>query len=450
MNLSKKINLSVLKQFMNLLKFFLCTFFLILADYFAINAQNLSLQECISTGLANNYNILVAKNLEEIAQKNVSLGNAGFLPNITLNAAKIKSSNNSELVFFNGTKREAKGAKSESFSGGATLNWVIFDGLGMFIDYQRLKNLSEIEKIKLKETIYQTIVEIKLSYYSVASHKKTLNTIKSNILLYEEIIKLIETKLKLGTVSKYDLMQAQVELNNQKSIFMNQLSLLKNSKSKLNAHIANDTDNDFDISDSIIIDKKINKEDINLTRNFAIATAEKSKYLGYLQSKSSQSLYFPTISFNTNYNYLNAKNEIGQLLSIQTGGITYGVSASWNIFNGFTQRTSHQNNKILAINSDYSYKKIVLDNKIKLNQAYQNYEAAWEIHQLEKENISIAQQLSTLAIERYKMGTISNFELQEAQKSYIAAATRAEQAKFNLKSTELELEKLSGSATELK
>ena len=57
-------------------------FILIYVSCFKLQAQEevLSLEEVIEIGLKNNYDILVANNNLEIADNNVSLGNAGFLP----------------------------------------------------------------------------------------------------------------------------------------------------------------------------------------------------------------------------------------------------------------------------------------------------------------------------------------------------------------------------------
>jgi outer membrane protein len=61
----------------------LCCF---MAVGFAAKAQNaplLTLQEAVEIALKNNYNIVLAKNNKTIAENNVTIGNAGFLPVIT-------------------------------------------------------------------------------------------------------------------------------------------------------------------------------------------------------------------------------------------------------------------------------------------------------------------------------------------------------------------------------
>jgi outer membrane protein len=50
---------------------------------------------------------------------------------------------------------------------------------------------------------------------------------------------------------------------------------------------------------------------------------------------------------NLGYNYAKSEAEAGFLLSRQSSGITYGVSASWNIFDGLNLNRQIQNARIL-------------------------------------------------------------------------------------------------------
>ena len=65
-----------------------------------ITAQKVrSLNECISTGLENNFSMLIIKNSETIAKNNFSLGNAGFLPTLDLSGRQNGSLNNNTRKF---------------------------------------------------------------------------------------------------------------------------------------------------------------------------------------------------------------------------------------------------------------------------------------------------------------------------------------------------------------
>nr|HMU05499.1 TolC family protein [Saprospiraceae bacterium] len=59
------------------------------------NAQEaLNLKDAISIALQNNYNVRIARNATEINAANNTYGNAGFLPNLSLNFGQNYNINN--------------------------------------------------------------------------------------------------------------------------------------------------------------------------------------------------------------------------------------------------------------------------------------------------------------------------------------------------------------------
>jgi outer membrane protein TolC len=63
---------------------------------------------------------------------------------------------------------------------------------------------------------------------------------------------------------------------------------------------------------------------------------------------------------------------------------------------------------------------------------------------LEKDNLSNAEQTLDIALERFRLGTISSLELREAQRSFLESENRLINAEFEAKVAETELLRLSG------
>jgi outer membrane protein len=60
----------------------LCCYMVGIATVKAQTTPLLTLREAVEIALKNNYNIVLAKNNKAIAQNNVTIGNAGFLPSL--------------------------------------------------------------------------------------------------------------------------------------------------------------------------------------------------------------------------------------------------------------------------------------------------------------------------------------------------------------------------------
>ena len=91
-----------------------------------------TIEEAIQLGIKNNYNILVANNNATIAANDNSLGNAGMLPIVDINASTNFANNATKQEFNTGAAVDKAGVKSNSINSGVYLTWTLFNGLKMF------------------------------------------------------------------------------------------------------------------------------------------------------------------------------------------------------------------------------------------------------------------------------------------------------------------------------
>ena len=64
----------------------------------------ISLKECLEIGLEKNYDILIVKNDEQIADNNATAANAGMLPSLNLSAGYNGSADRTTTTPFEGEK----------------------------------------------------------------------------------------------------------------------------------------------------------------------------------------------------------------------------------------------------------------------------------------------------------------------------------------------------------
>jgi outer membrane protein TolC len=152
----------------------------------------------------------------------------------------------------------------------------------------------------------------------------------------------------------------------------------------------------------------------------------------------------PQIGFNIGYNYAKSEAQAGFLLSRQSSGITYGVSASWNLFDGFNLNRQIQNAKILAENSQLNYEAIKLSLERQLYSAFISYQNNIQLRELEELNREVATENNEIAIERYRVGNSSPLELREAQINLLEANLRLLNAAYGIKTGEIDLLLMAG------
>ncbi|MBI5729677.1 MAG: TolC family protein [Ignavibacteriales bacterium] len=426
---------------------FLVIGILLLAATQIFPQQKLTLKEAINIALKNNYDILLAKNDAAISGNNYSLGNAGFLPKIDVTGSQTKTVTDTKQEYSDGRTVDKTGAASNSTNAGVALTWTIFDGLKMFTTYSKLREYKELGDLKLRGQIETSVSDVIQTYYNIVQQKYNYRVAKESISISEERVKLIEEKLSVGSASNLDLLRAKVDLNSDKSNMLNQEVTLNALKVTFNGLLARNVAIDFDVDETIDI-----KEGLSFTslkeaafkNNVDLLQSQKNINISSYDAGISKSDFFPRISLNSGYNYLNSAADANLVRANKSYGYNYGLSFSWNIFNGFNTQLAYQNALITLDKNEIIFQATKIEIESSLLISFKNYEKNLEILKLEEENVSTAKENLDLALEQLKLGSLSPLEFREVQKSYTAAQSRLSSARYAAKMSEKDLLKQSG------
>jgi outer membrane protein len=419
---------------------------LLTALHVARAQEVLTLDNAIEIGLKNNFSIQIAKNQAVIASNGLSLGKAGMLPQLNLNATQTNGIANSHQVFASGQEQDRPSAKSSSLVAGASLNWTLFDGMGMFVTYEKLKQLQELGALKARNSIELGVEAIINAYYQVVLQKQLQKVILSNMEISAERIKIAETKFNIGSDSKLTFLQAKVDYNADKSALLKQNFALDNSKVALNSLLGRDVNAKFDVADSIAIKYQPSLDELvkKTAQNTELIQAEKSVAVSKYSIKEYQARFYPRIGVFANYNYLQTESQAGFILSTRSIGPSYGFTATMNLFNGWNLNHDFKSAQLDYLNNKLQYSQIRNDLDAEVCKAFGNFNNQMEVLKLEQENLKTAIENRDASMERYRIGSISAFDVKEAQRSLTTAQNRLVQALFDAKVAETGLLRLSG------
>lgn len=409
--------------------------------------ETLTLEDAVAIALKNNYSIIIARNQSQIAENNSNIGSAGFLPSLDATGTYSKTTSNTKQEYVDGRTIDTRGAKSSNLTGGIDLNWTIFDGLRMFSNLELLKQLNKIGKDNLKLEIENSLADVIDNYFNLIREKQVLEVLNEAIVISEERVRIAESKKDVGSGSKFDLRQAQVDLNDDRSNLLKEELIFEQLKISLNQLLGRDVNSEFTVTDTIPINKNLNIDELrNMTidRNTTLAVAKKNLDISEINHNLARSELFPIISLTGAYNYTNSESQAGFVKSNENNQLTYGVTASFNLFNGFNTRTKIENAEIDIENSRLNFDKVRTDVDAGLLNTYKKYLNSLKLVDLEDENLKIAQESVDIALERLKLGNITPLEFRETQRKLIDAKSNLVSAQFDAKSAETELLKLSG------
>lgn len=427
--------------------FFILNLLLLLGIVRSSAQDTLELVMAIQIGLENNFDIKISEGQKNIASNNNTLGNAGFLPTLDLNSAQRYSVENTSQVFVSGDEQNRDGAKSNTFLAGASFNWILFDGVTMFYTKDRLEEL-EKQGIAITESVIQNIVaQIAKEFYTVALEQIRLGLLFQNIGLSEDRLEIAKNKYEFGKSSKMEYLQAQVDLNRDISNHMIQQENLASSKTALNELLGRDVTLDFYVFFDPELNTSLEYEELNAamaTNNPELLANRYEMSASKLVEKELFGERIPELGVNLGYNYTKSEAEAGFLLSRRSNGLTYGITATWNVFDGLNLNRRIQNAKIVAENTELNYEAVKLSLEKELYSIFISYQNNIQLYSMEQQNKEVATENNEIAIERYRVGTSSPLELREAQINLLEANLRYLNAAYFVKTGEIDLLFLSG------
>jgi len=414
----------------------------------SVQAQELlTPEQVVEIALKNNYDITISREQADLAKNNYTLGNAGFLPSVNLNASGNTSTNNFKQNLSTGVVTERTGVNSNNLSASAVMTWTVFDGFKMFATYDKLQALNELGELALKVQIENTVSSVLLAYYDVVRLKQEKKANDNSIKLYNERVQIADQKFKLGLTAKVDYLQARVDLNALQSASITQQMTIENSKADLNVLLGRKTDIAFDVLDTIVVDPSISLDELKSgaeKQNTLLKYNERNVLVTKKAIQEFNGSLYPRLSVNAGYNYSRTASEAGLVALNRSNGPTVGFTATWNLFNGRILnsqiRNAHVQMDIAEVQLEQS--KLILESQV--FQSWNNTQLAFQILKLEEDNILLAKENVTIAMERYKVGNGTSIELQQAQQSFDTAQLRLVTARYNAITAEINLKRLRG------
>jgi outer membrane protein len=413
--------------------------------------QPLTLDQAIAASLANNYDIRLSRNDSSLAALDNAFADYAFYPRLNANAGIAFNNNNQKQVLADGTKRESNGIKSNTTNASLNLNWTLFDGLKMFITRRRLGELVELGELQIKNQVVATVADVMAVYYDISRQQQQLKATEEQMQLSSERLKLAQYKFEVGTGTKSDMLQAQIDYNAQRSQQLTQQTAIQKLKEQLNNLLAVPVTSEFSVLDTIPLNTSLTLDSIQnaiSTTNPQLLLAQKQIDIANLVLKERRAERFPTVSFNSAYNFNRTDNKSVinpfQPLFSQNRGLNYGFTATIPIFNGYITKRN-----IRAAELDIEYQQLLYQRSAaqintSVNTAYRDYSLYRQTLDLEEDNIKLVRENLYIARERYRLGVTTFLEMRTAEQSLADATNRLIQARYNTKVAEIELMRLRG------
>lgn len=407
------------------------------------------IRECIQTGLEKNFSLLITRNSESIARNNHTIGNAGYLPSLDLSSRYSGTLNDVRTNLGDTTGTFSDNVNNTSSSASLSLGLTIFNGFSVSTTYKKLGELKTAGELNTQLSIENLIADIVSGYYNYIQQIKLLDNLEYAVQLSKERLRIDEDRYLLGSSSKLQVLQSRVYLNADSSRLSKQVEVVRAAQVRLNELMAvEDLSGQFETRDTTIeVDHDLLYEKLleeTLAENTTLLIASSNRTISEYDYKLVKSRTYPYLVANSGYNYNFNTYSASSTRNQQTNGLSYGVTLGFNIFDGFNQRRSIRNSSLEVQNKELKYQEIEQGVRADLITIYSAYSNFLRLIELEKQNLQTATENLSIAMERYKLGSLSGIDLREVQKSLLDARESLLSVQYQTKLAEISLNLISG------
>ena len=280
-----------------------------------------------------------------------------------------------------------------------------------------------------------------------------MNNLKYALTLSRERLRIDEDRYLLGSGSKLEVLQSRVYVNSDSSNLSRQNEVIRTAQIRLNEMLAVDNlsnefssqDTTIDVNPDLLYEKLLEE---TLVNNTNLLIASKNKTISDYDYKLIVSRSYPYLNFSGGYNYNFYTYTQSTNKNLVNRGMNYGLTLGFNLFDGNNQRRSIHNSSIERDSKELRYREVEQGIKADLLSIYSAYSNNLRLITLEDQNFQTAKENLDIALERYKLGSLSGIDLREVQKSLLDARERLISAHYQTKLAEVSLQLIAGKIME--
>lgn len=410
--------------------------------------ESLSLENAVARALQNNFDIRIAQASVEIAENNNSWGQTSALPSIALSAgfnATINDQSQNPTAFI----QEKLEVQALNYS--ANLNWVLFDGLGMFIQKRQLELLESQSEGNASLVIENTVQALTLAYYDVLMQRERLDVLAEVIALSRDRLNYVNDKRDLGAGSTFEVLQFENNVVTDSSNYLIQELAYRNATRNLNLLMGIDPETEFTFTTplqapSVAYSYTAIWDEVK-NNNTALRNQFVNGLLAQQDYKLARSAMFPVVSFSAGITE-NANQFRVRSLDLAAEGATLNYfgnfALNFNLFNGGRTRRAMQNARIREEVAQLQQSELELQVQSDLRNALDLYTAQLAIYTLTDGNVDRQRLALDIAADRFANALITSFDYRQQQVAFLNAEMARIQALQNLLNTHTQLVRLRG------
>ncbi len=358
-------------------------------------------------------------------------------------------------------------AKSSSSSGGQTISGpsdkaykvdvevtqVIYAGGAVTAAIKIAKFTDDSSYYQLRDTIDRIVAAVRTQFYNVILTRALIKVQEESVQLLTDQLKDQQNRFEAGTVPRFNVLRAEVELANQQP----QLITAKNNYLIAQLQLARTLGlepgprgkptfncvGEFDISERPI--PLLKALELARERRAFLKVQRQQILIAKEQIKVELAGYKPRVDANAGYELRNSR--LSDQLDQTVDGWFYGITGSWNIFDGLQTYGRVKQARAQLETAKINYDDSVLQVELEVQQAYANLRADREVIHSQQKNVEQAQEALRLANERFSAGAGTQLDVLDARVALTQAQTTEIQSRASYNTELAEFDRVTATDT---
>lgn len=316
----------------------------------------------------------------------------------------------------------------------------VFRGIGASRIYYNLS------KAELNNTISKTVLSVQTAFYGVLLTKQIYEITNASFLNAQDNLKNVKALYEQGLVSEFDMLQAEVQVENIRPIVLQMANTLKSAKDGLKVLLGIDQQEAIDVTGEINYTPETLPDEYDLISealqsNFGLKSLELKKQVDEAFIQLDVSEYWPNIAAFGSYSYAGSSDK----WNFQNySSLTVGVSFSINLWKGNRTKNRVEQSTITYKQTEEQmnlYKDFLVT---QVRSKYSELKRVQTLVDAQSKNVKVAERAYEIARVRYREGTGSQLEIQNADIALKQARTNYIQSVHSYLITKFELDQLLG------
>jgi outer membrane protein TolC len=415
----------------------------------------LSLADAINIALHQNPNVLRAQRDVESAEGVAVQTKAIVIPKIQATGSySAVAESDVDIVEFPPQPGQPGGTfgTSQNWSSQIRLVQSLYEGGRIMSSLRAARLTREQSMLNYQTVVADAVRDVELAYYDVLLAEQQIRVEEASVELLQNELTDTTRRFDAGTVPRFNVLRAEVELANQRPRLIQARSNYRVGKATLGTLLGFNEPKGTTDDVPLTLSGKLEAMPFQLNLQQALAAAlEERSELGALRKAealrqediiSAKSGYKPTVQAYGGYDGHNTQLSM-DLGDVDHGWIT-GVQVSWNIFDGFATK-----GRVMQATAQHERAIVDLDDatrriELEVRTAWSDFIKADETLKSQEKVVEEAEEALRLASARSEAGTGTQLDVLSAQTALTQARTTQIQALHDYAASRARLERAVG------